>query len=108
MLRNRSRFCFPPLSLSFVLFALHSCFIFCCNNNYCCQILERLCTYMYAEMSYFHQGYVMLTQLEPSLRELMGTLEQVRKKLRNATWLKKRNFRLSVVTHKQTFCLSIF
>lgn len=34
---------------------------------------------MYATMSFFHQGYDLLSELEPSLRELMANLDEERK-----------------------------
>jgi hypothetical protein len=42
------------------------------------QVLERLGTYMYATMAFFHQGSDLLADLEPSLRELMMTLDEER------------------------------
>lgn len=42
------------------------------------EVLERLGTYMYATMAFFHQGSDLLADLEPSLRELMMTLDEER------------------------------
>ena len=38
------------------------------------EILERLCTYLFAEAHFYHEGHQRLSRLEPVVRELMNSL----------------------------------
>jgi len=38
------------------------------------EVLERLCTYIFAEANFYYEGYNRLSKLEPSVRELMNKL----------------------------------
>merc|ERR1712137_1475137 len=38
------------------------------------EVLERLCTYIFAEANFYYEGYHRLSKLEPSVRELMNDL----------------------------------
>ena len=38
------------------------------------EVVEKLCTYMFAQANYFHEGFEALSKLEPTMRQMMNTL----------------------------------
>ena len=38
------------------------------------EVVEKLCSYMFAQANFFHEGYEALSKLEPTMRQMMNTL----------------------------------
>lgn len=52
------------------------------------EILERLCTYLFTEANFYHEGHQKLRKLEPFVRNLMNDIVNSQK-----SYLEKKNDR---------------
>ena len=61
------------------------------------EVVEKLCTYMFAQANYFHEGYEALSKLEQTLRQMMNTLVNTQ----NDYLEKKNQFNLLEIINKR-------